>query len=155
MYNRIIMELADDRNDWDVYPVLQELINSRDVTKVLLVRRIENTRFKFRHLFFGASEVVRKDREHEDEALRYLNNIRTALDWGHVESEVRVLFNSTGPSLEDLAEEEGYDLIFTPATRKRGPLRWLWRNTTRRVERAGTVPVAVLKDHVHFHRKAA
>lgn len=154
MYKRILVELKGDRSDGDVLPLLQELLESHDVERVLLVRRIAHGPVSVGDFPLNVEDVLRADQEKEMEALRYLWTVQEGIHWYGVDSSTRVEYTGSGLTMEELAEREGCDMVLLPASQTKGLLRWFWRRVTGRVERAGAVPL-VIYGRPARHPKAA
>lgn len=141
MFKKILLELTGESADGDALTLLQELIDSRDLERVLLIRRIRHGPVSVADFPLDEEAVLEKDRKKEIEASEYLTAVERFIHWRKVPHDFRVEYADAGLTMGEFARQEGFDLVLLPAGSDRGLLRWFWRRLTGRVERAGALPL--------------
>jgi hypothetical protein len=148
-YKKILVELKKDTADKDIKPLLQELVDSGDVSRMLLVQRVAPSPVTAIDWPLRSEDVLAADGEKKREASRYLTWFESGIRWHKVAHSKRVVFDLSTQALADLAEKEGYDLAILPVSQKKGFHSWFWHRIAGRFEKAGVIPVAVFTKPAH------
>jgi hypothetical protein len=148
-YKKVLVELKKDTADKDIQPLLQELVDSGDVSRMLLVQRVAPSPVTVIDWPLRTEDVLAADRDKKREALAYLKWFESGIRWHKVAHAKRVILDLSTEALADLAEKEGYDLALLPVTPRKGFQSWIWHHISRRFQKAGVIPVAIFTRPIH------
>jgi nucleotide-binding universal stress UspA family protein len=145
MYTRIMAPLDGSKLAECALPHVEALARGCEVVDIELVRVVTPAQHTVGDYVLADAQVERLNRENQEEAEKYLQDIskKIAVNGAHVET--KVLFGSEAEGLAEHAEKSGADLIVIATHGRSGIRRWVWGSVADKTLRSACVPVLMVR----------
>ena len=143
MFRKVMVPLDGSKVAEEALQVLDQRLACGQVSEAILAR-VERPAADVALDYLLPADVVAAANERTiEEARHYLEETSRSIEWNGVAHRSVAMLGDPAPTLSQLAEREGVDLVLTAVEKRRG-LRGLLSRGADRLLRAFTVPVLVL-----------